>query len=249
LPGIGQRLDGWPNRDLDPGRIIALSPALTQEKKNVYNSWGPGLYDPRYNLDGINLPVLIPPAFGLQEVGYEIYTGDGPISYWNSYVAVTQMGGHGSFCDHRIKVCITQEPDLVTPKLPALREYQLGLTTPPPPANSFDAVAALRGRALFNGKASCNVCHEAPGHTDVGTGAAPKLHNPRQVGQDPTYAKRSATNRYRTTPLRALWQHPPYFHDGNAATLMDVVNHYDVLFELGLTQAEKTDLVEHLKSL
>jgi hypothetical protein len=247
--GIGQRLDGWPNRDLDPGRIIALSPALTPAQKAVYNSWGPGFYDPRFNVDGVNLPVRIPPAYGLQGVGFEIYTGDGPISYWNNYVAVTQMGGHGSFCDRRIKVCITQEPDLVTPKLPALREYQLSLMKPPPPAGSFDPDAALRGRALFLGKAACDVCHEPPTYTDVGTAAAPVLHNPNQVGQDPTYAKRSATKRYRTTPLRALWQHPPYFHDGSAATLMDVVNHYDGLFELSLTQAEKDDLVAFLKSL
>jgi hypothetical protein len=249
-PGIGQRLDGWPNRDLDPGRIIALSPALTAEQKAVYNSWGPGFYDPRFNIDGINSPVLIPPAFGLQGVGFEIYTGDGPISYWNNYVAVTQMGGHGSFCDKRIKVCITQEPDLVTPKLPALLRYQLSLTTPSPPAGSFDPVAALRGRALFEGKAACDVCHMAPTFTDVDIGKhLPTLHKPKEVGQDPTYAKRSATKLYRTTPLRALLQHPPYFHDGSAATLMDVVKHYDDLFKLDLSKAERDDLVEYLKNL
>jgi hypothetical protein len=248
--GIGQRLDGWPNRDLDPGRIIALSPALTPAQKAVYNSWGPGFYDPRFNVDGINLPVLIPPVFGLQGVGFEIYTGDGPISYWNNYVAVTQMGGQGSFCDQRIKVCVSQEPDLVTPKLPALFEYQLSLITPPPPPGSFDPEAALRGRALFEGKAGCDVCHVPPKFTDVDIGKhLPTLHRPKEVGQDPTYAKRSATKLYRTTPLRALWQHPPYFHDGSAATLMDVVKHYDDLFSLDLSKAERDDLVEYLKTL
>jgi hypothetical protein len=130
--GIGNRLDGWANRDLDPGAIIALSPALTAQQKAVYSSWGPGKYDARFNIDGVNLPAVIPPAFGLQGVGFETFTGDGPISYWNNYVAVTQMGGHGSFADPRIGVSVTQEPDLVTPKLPALLQYQLSLKTPPP---------------------------------------------------------------------------------------------------------------------
>src|SRR5215207_9901483 len=118
--GVGRRLDGWPNRDLNPGAIIALSPALTSAQKAVYNSWGPGRFDPRFNVDGINGPVLIPPAYGLRGVGFETYTGDGPISYWNNYVAVLEMGGHGSFSDPRLGISITQEPDLVTPKLPDL---------------------------------------------------------------------------------------------------------------------------------
>jgi cytochrome c peroxidase len=66
---------------------------------------------------------------------------------------------------------------------------------------------------------------------------------------DPAYALRSATGKYRTTPLRALWQHAPYFHDGSAATLADVVDHYDRVLNLGLTDGQKQDLVEFLKSL
>lgn len=135
-PGIGNRLDGWPNRDLNPGAIIALSPALTSAQKAVYNSWGPGRFDPRFNVDGINGPVLILPAFGLKGVGFETYTGDRPISYWNNYVAVLEMGGHGSFSDPRLGISITQEPDLVTPKLPELLRYQLSLSAPPPPVGS-----------------------------------------------------------------------------------------------------------------
>ena len=96
-PGIGKRLDGWPNRDLDVGKIISLSPALTAEQKKVYTSWGPGKYDPRYNQDGKNNPLVIPPAYGLAHVKNETYTAEGPISYWNAYVAVTQMGGQGNF--------------------------------------------------------------------------------------------------------------------------------------------------------
>ena len=239
--GVGKRLDGWPNRDLDPGKIIALSPALTAQQKAVYNSWGPGFYDARFNIDGINGPVLIPPAFGLQGVGFETYTGDGPISYWNNYVAVTQMGGHGSFCDPRINVCVTQQPDLVSPKLPALLDYQLSLAKPPPPAGSFDRNAARRGEAVFNGDAGCNTCHIRPTFTDVVGGPDPNtplLHSPDEVGMDPEHAMRSATKQYRTTPLRALWQHPPYFHDGSAATLLDVVNHYEGLFWIHHGEAE-----------
>src|SRR5215217_8154434 len=250
--GIGNRLDGWPNRDLNPGAIIALSPALTSAQKAVYNSWGPGRFDPRFNVDGINGPVLIPPAFGLKGVGFETYTGDGPISYWNNYVAVLEMGGHGSFSDPRLGINIIQEPDQVTPKLPELLRYQLSLAAPPPPAGSFDQTAARRGEALFKGKAGCAACHIPPTFTDVLSGpdpSVPLLHDAAEVGVDPLYAQRSGTKKYRTTPLRALWQHPPYFHDGSAPDLPAVVNHYDTLFGLGLTSKQKQDLVEYLKSL
>jgi mono/diheme cytochrome c family protein len=250
--GIGNRLDGWPNRDLNPGAIIALSPALTSGQKAIYNSWGPGRFDPRFNVDGINGPVLIPPAFGLKGVGFETYTGDGPISYWNNYVAVLEMGGHGSFSDPRLGISITQEPDLVTPKLPELLRYQLSLAPPLPPPGSFNQTAARRGEALFMSKARCASCHIPPTFTDVLAGSDPNvplLHHPSEVGMDPLYAERSATKEYRTTPLRALWQHPPYFHDGSARTLLDVVNHYDRLFGLGLTTKQKADVVEYLKSL
>ena len=250
--GVGNRLDGWPNRDLNPGAIIALSPALTAAQKAVYNSWGPGRFDPRFNVDGLNGPVLIPPAYGLRGVGFETYTGDGPISYWNNYVAVLEMGGHGSFSDPRLGINIVQEPDQVTPKLPELLRYQLSLAAPPPPAGSFDQTAARRGEALFNTKARCASCHIPPTFTDVLSGPDPNvpfLHEASEVGQDPVYAQRSATKKYRTTPLRGAWQHPPYFHDGSARDFDAVVNHYDRLFGLGLNAKQKRDLVEYLKSL
>jgi len=256
-PGIGKRLDGWPNTTLNVGAIIALSPAITD--KATFNSWGPGKYDPRLHafngstfipLNSPSLPVVIAPAFGLQGVGFATYTGDGSISYWNNYVGVTQMGGHGSFSDPRIGLSITQTPDLVTPELPALLQYQLSLHTPPPPAGSFDPAAANRGQQLFNGAAGCSRCHIPPTYTDVNTGANPPfLHTPAEVGTEPVYASRSATGLYRTTPLRALWQHPPYFHDGSAPDLLAVVNHYNTLFTLGLTDQQKSDLVEFLKTL
>jgi mono/diheme cytochrome c family protein len=259
--GIGRRLDGWANTDLNVGAIVALSPALDDATRAEFNAWGPGKYDPRHHaFDGINLlplnspslPVVLPPIYGLKGVGFETFTGDGPISYWNSYVGVGQMGGKGSFSDPRIGLFIRQTPDLVTPKLRALLAYQLSLRTPEPPRGSFDPAAARRGKRLFRKEAGCATCHQGPNFTDVLSGPSrrvPFLHDPAEVGMDPAYAARTATRQYRTTPLRGLWQHAPYFHDGSAPDLLAVVNHYDRLFALDLTPAQKADLVEFLKSL
>lgn len=251
--GIGKRLDGWPNRDLNPGAIIALSPVLSAAQKAVYNSWGPGRYDPRFNIDGKNGPVEIPPAYGLKDIHSITYTGDGDdVSYWNRYVGVTQMGGLGHFADPRIGVDITNGTvDLVDPVLPALRAYQLSLDAPPPPAGSFDAVAAVRGQLLFNGKGQCISCHSGAKFTD----ANERLHEVSEVVSEPepngapSYASRSATKRYRTSPLRGVWQHPPYFHNGKAATLEDVVKTYNERKALGLSPDEVADLAQYLKSL
>jgi hypothetical protein len=242
-PGIGRRLDGWANTDLNVGAIIALSPAVTPDQKAVYNSWGPGRYDPRFNIDGQNFPVPIPPAYGLTGTNLATYTGDGDVSYWNSYVAVTQMGAQGVFTDPRIGVEVRRTPDLVTPKLPALKAYQLSLRKPDTPPGSFDAGAAQRGVGVFAGQGRCTNCHGGIGLTDD------RLHSASEVGTEGFYASRSATRMYRTTPLRALWQHPPYFHDGSAATLSDVVEHYERVFGLGLSAQQKADLVEYLKSI
>ena len=261
-PGIGRRLDGWPNRTLNVGAIVAMSPALTAAQKEPFTKWGPGKYDPRFHafdgntfipLNSPTLPVVIPPAYGLRGVEFETFTGDGPISYWNSYVGVGQMGGHGDFVDLRIPLTIDQPPpDLVTPRLPALLDYQLSLKAPDPPRGSFDNVAAQRGRQLFNGQARCDSCHTPPHFTDVlrsGDRDVPLLHAPAETGMEPEYARRSVNKNYRTTPLRGIWQHPPYFHDGSATDLLAVVNHYDKVLSLGLSAAQKADLVEYLKSL
>jgi mono/diheme cytochrome c family protein len=260
-PGIGRRLDGWANINLDVGRIVALSPALDDATRAEFRTWGPGKYDPRHHafdgtaimpLNSPSLPVVIPPIYGLKGVGFETYTGDGPISYWNSYVGVTQMGGQGNFFDPRIGLFVRQSPDLVTPKLLALLEYQLGLLPPKPPKGILDPAAVSRGERLFRTQAKCAGCHRSPTFTDVLNGRPfwrPLLHDPAEVGMDPAYAERSATGKYRTTPLRGLLQHPPYFHDGSAPDLLAVVNHDDALFGLGLTTAQKADLVEYLKSL
>ncbi len=212
--GIGKRLDGWANTDLDVGAIV------------------------------------IPPIYGLKQVGFETFTADGPISYWNSYVGVTQMGGQGTFQDPRIGLNIVQEPDLVTPKLPALLAYQLSLRAPSAPKSSFDQAAASRGKRIFRNEAQCATCHTGPALTDVLSGdVIPLLHEPSEVGTEPMYARRTATKKYRTTPLRALFQHAPYFHDGSARDLPAVVEHYNRHFSLNLTPAQKADLVEFLKSL
>ena len=256
--GIGKRLDGFPNRTLNPGLIISLSAALTDAQKAVYSSWGPGMYDPRYNHDGLSNPVVIPPAFGLYGIPKAIFTGDGdvehepagPVAYWNRYVAVTQMHGHGYFEDARLNWTVDHREgdDLVTDKLPALQAYQYSIAAPAPPANSFDATAAARGKILFSGKGQCATCHSGPLFTDNIYGG--RLHpQSASVALDKDYVNRSATKQWRVSPLKGIWQHPPYFHDGSAPTLTDVVARYNQVKNLGLSNAEKVDLTEYLKSL
>ena len=242
--GIGKRLDGWPNRDLNVGAIVALSPAITPAQKAVYSSWGPGKYDPRYNIDGKSTPLVLPPAYGLAQVKNETYTAEGPISYWNAYVAVTQMHGQGDFSDPRVGIAVRQSPDLVATKLAALRAYQHSLPTPAPRPGSFNAAAAQQGGVVFAQK--CASCHVGNSNTDNNAGA---LHAASETGMDSAYAARTATKAYRTTPLRGLSLHPPYFHDGSAATLEAVVEHYNTVRSLGLSTQQKANLVQFLKSL
>lgn len=255
-PGIGKRLDGWPNRDLNPGLIISLSPALTDAQKAIYSSWGAGMYDARFNQDGISSPHVITPAYGLNGIHKTTTTGDGDnIAYWNRYVGVTQMGGQGFFADDRTGVVVQNgTEDLITKKLPALQAYQLSLVAPEAPEGSFNATAAARGKVLFNGQAQCASCHTGPKFTDANT----RLHDRADVVSEvaglepdgtPGYASRTATKQYRTAPLEGIWQHPPYFHNGIAETLDDVVNLYDEKLSLALNDDQKGDLVEYLKSL
>ncbi len=251
--GIGKRLDGWPNRDLNPGAIFALSPVLSAEKKAVYSSWGAGKYDPRFNLDGKNGPVVIPPAYGLLGVKKITFSGDGDdLAYWNRYVSVTQMGGHGKFEEPRTSVNVTNDTeDRVSSKLPALQEYQLSIAAPTPPAGSFDAAKAARGQKVFEGAGKCATCHTGSLFTDANV----RLHEPSEVVSEPepntapSYASRSATKMYRTSPLRGVWQHAPYFHNGTADTLDAVVAMYNTKKLLGLSSEQSSELVEYLKSL
>ncbi len=252
-PGIGKRLDGWPNRTLAVGTIVALSPALDAATKAVFNGWARGMYDPRFNLDGRNGPQVIPPAYGLQGVHSITATGDGSdIAYWNRYVAVTQMGGHGSFSEPRTGVSVTNgTDDLVSTKLPGLQAYQLSIPAPAPPAGSFDPAAAARGKQVFEGAGQCSGCHSGAEFTDANTRLHPvsdAMGEPEPAGV-PSYASRSATKQYRTSPLKGVWQHPPYFHNGTAAKLEDVVSTYNDRRSLGLTSDQRADLVQYLKSL
>ena len=232
----------WANTDLNVGAIVALSPALDDATKAEFRTWGPGKYDPRHHVfDGTNiialnspsLPIVIPPIYGLKGVGFETFTGDGPIRTgtatwaWGRWAGTAASPIRESDCSSR------RRPDLVAPKLAALLEYQLSLHTPKPPRGSYDRAAAERGKHVFRGRAQCRTCHRSPLFTDVLSGPdrrEPFLHDPSEVGMDPAYAARSATGKYRTTPLRGLLQHPPYFHDGSAPDLPAVVNHYDELF-------------------
>lgn len=275
-PGIGHRLDGWPNRDLNVGAIVSLAPNLTPianllnvdvaTVRKVLATWGPGCYDAELDKDGKALRpdggracTLIPPAYGLAGVNLHTWTGFGSVPYWNAYVAVTQMHGSGTFFDARLNTSqfpiaassgswnVRDTPDLVTGALPALHFYQLAIPAPKPPAGSFDAAAAARGQLVFNGPGKCSTCHVPPLFTEPGN----NLHSPAELCVDSFQADRSPTHMYRTSPLKGLWSHQTggFYHDGRFKTLMDVVNHYDGCMNLGLADQQKSDLVEYLKSL
>lgn len=276
-PGIGKRLDGWANRDLNIGQIIALAPNLRPYTdllgvdeatlKKVLASWGPGRFDAlldkdgkAFRPDGKQAGTVIPPAFGLAGVNLHTWTGMGSVPYWNAYVAVTEMHGSGTFFDKRLNDAarypvaaragtgnVRNTPDLVTEKLPALHAYQLSLAAPKPPQGSFDEAAAARGKEVFSGRAKCATCHVPPLYTEPGD----NLHAPSEIGIDAFQAERSPTQKYRTAPLAGLWTHqkPGFYHDGRFATLRDVVEHYNSTKQLALTDQEKRDLVEFLKSL
>jgi cytochrome c5 len=276
-PGIGHRRDGWANRDLNVGAVIALSPSLApfstllgvseDDVRAVLNSWGPGRFDATLLLDGKafrpdgkTAAVLLPPAFGLAGVNLHTWTGWGAISHWNALVANLEMQGKGTFYDPRLNDAakfpiaaangfaeVRNEPDLVTPRLAALQLYQLALPVPAGPRGSYNRSAAKRGEALFAGKAQCAACHVPPLYTEPGW----NLHTPEEIGIDDFQSSRSPTDRYRTSPLRGLWTHAKggFYHDGRFAELSDVINHYDAFLGLGLTDSEKLDLIDFLKSL
>jgi hypothetical protein len=276
-PGIGKRLDGWANRDLNVGVIVSLAPNLNPiadllgvdvgTVKKVLNTWGPGRFDAELDKDGKALRpdgkqagTLIPPAFGLAGVNLHTWTGYGSVPYWNAYVAGTEMHGSGTFFDQRLanrnQFPVSARsgswntrgtPDRVTSKLAALHFYQLAIPAPKAPAGSFDGAAAARGQSLFDGKAKCSTCHVPPLYTEPGE----NLHSPSEMGVDAFQADRSPTHMYRTAPLAGLWSHQKsgFYHDGRFATLGEVLDHYNSHFKLGLTAQEKGDVVEYLKSL
>jgi len=276
-PGIGRRLDGWANRDLNVGAIVSLAPNLepftdllgvdAATVKKVLASWGPGRFDAEldkdgkaFRPDGKQAGTLIPPAFGLAGVNLHTWTGFGSVPYWNAYVGATEMHGSGTFFDARLgrpdqyPVAARSgshdtrgKPDRLSAKLAALHFYQLSIPAPRATQGSFDRAASDRGEALFDGRAKCASCHVPPLFTEPGN----NLHAPAEIGVDAWQADRSPTHMYRTAPLAGLWSHQKggFYHDGRFATLLDVVNHYDSFLKLGLSDSEKHDLVEYLKSL
>jgi hypothetical protein len=275
--GIGRRLDGWPNRDLDVGAIVATAPNLRpmaellgldeSKVRDVLKGWGPGRYDAELNQDGKGTrpdgktgATLLPAAFGLAGQNLHTYAGWGSIPYWNAYVANTQMYGKGTFFDPRLKdekkypvVARSgfdnkrDERDLITSKLAALHFYQIAIPAPEPPKNSYNEAAAKRGRTVFTGNGKCATCHVPPLFSEPGW----PMHSGKEIGIDDFQADRSPERMYRTTPLQGLFTRAKggFYHDGRFPTLRDVVDHYDRHFKLGLAEADKNDLVEYLKSL
>jgi hypothetical protein len=276
-PGIGHRLDGWANRDLNVGVIISLAPDLTEAQtllgvdrptlNTVLQSWGPGKFDAEVFLDGKafrpdgkSAATLIPPAFGMAGINLHTWTGWGSLTQWNAFVANVEMHGIGNFDDERLNdpvkfpiaakngfAHIRNEVDLITSKLPALQVYQLSLDAPLPPAGSFNEDSARKGRELFNGAAKCSTCHTPPLFTESGW----NMHTAEEIGIDDFQAMRSPDERYRTSPLNGLWTHQKggFYHDGRFATLLDVVNHYNDFRNLNLNEQQKGHIVEYLKSL
>jgi hypothetical protein len=276
--GIGRRLDGWPNRDLNIGAIVASAPTLkpfadllgTDEStvRKVLMSWGSGRYDAELNQDGKafrpdgkSAATLLPAAFGLAGVNLHTYSGWGSVTYWNAYVANTQMHGKGTFFDPRLNdpaqfpVAAKSRawnkrdtPDLITSKLAALHYYQLSIPAPEPPRESYEAVAASRGKAIFEGKGKCATCHVPPLFTEPGW----SMHSASEIGIDDFQSSRSPDKKfYRTTPLRGLFARAKggFYHDGRFSDLKAVVEHYRRVLNVDLSASESADLVEYLKSL
>jgi hypothetical protein len=275
---IGRRLDGWPNRDLNVGAIINLSPDLSVPAKvlgvdeatvrKVLLSWGPGKFDAElfmdgkaFRPDGATGAVLIPPAYGLAGFNLHTWTGWGSVTYWNAFVANLEMHGKGRFFDPRLNnpaqfpvasangfanVAIDPADDQITPKLAALHVYQLAIPAPKAPAAASNP-SAIRGAALFTGKAQCAQCHVPPLFTEPGWNA----HTPSEVCIDGFQAGRSPALAYRTAPLAGLFSHMKggFYHDGCFATLSDVVNHYNGCMNLQLSDDERADLIQYLLTL
>ena len=276
-PGIGSRLDGWPNRDLNVGAIVAATPnhkPLTDllgvneaTLQKVLASWGPGKFDAEVFLDGKafrpdgkSAATLIPPAFGLAGVNLHTFEGWGSVTYWNAFVANLEMHGIGNFTDTRLDNAakfpiaaksrfghVRNSQDLISSKLPALHVYQLTLKAPTPPKGSFDPAAAARGKAVFMGQGKCATCHMPPTYSEPGY----NLHTPASICTDAFQADRSPDGMYRTTPLKGLFAHAKggFYHDGRYPDLLSVVAHYDSCMDLGLSAGQESDLVQFLKSI
>ena len=294
-PGIGKRIDGLANRDINVGAIVAsvpnlqpvvdllrlANPSLTvDDVRNVLLGWGPGKFDAELFLDGKafqpdgrSAATLMPNARGLSGHNLHTWTGGwGTVTYWNAFVANLELHGVGTFFDERLDdtnqfpiaaragfghISTDPDHDQITGKLPALHFYQLALPAVKPRSGiDFDPIAADRGDVLFSGKANCNSCHREPLWTEPGW----NQHTAAELKIDSFQADRSPGHAYRTMNLagifvreRGLFMKPEnkgrFYHDGRFQTLLDTVNSYNDRFGLSLTEQEKNDLIEYLKSL
>ncbi|MEO6454718.1 MAG: hypothetical protein ABIN97_11620 [Ginsengibacter sp.] len=277
-PGIGHRLDGWANRDLNVGAIVSMAPDLkpitdalgvdVATVKKVLASWGPGKFDALLNLDGKAFrpdgksgATLIPEAFGHAGENLHTWTGGwGDITYWNAYVANLELNGQGNFYDARFNNA---------------KQYPVGAKTGAGnkrhnPDRVTDKLAALQfyqlaipapkaPDSIYNKDAAQRGRVLFASKAKCASCHVPPLftepgwntHKPSDIGIDDFQSNRSPDKTYVTQGLRGLWTHMKggFYHDGRFATLMDVVNHYNDFKKLTLNDAEKKDLVEYLKSL
>lgn len=277
-PGIGHRLDGWANRDLDTGAIISLSPDLSvftsllrvdePTVKKVLASWGPGKFDAELNLDGKAFrpdgrpaATLIPPAFGMAGVNLHTWTGGwGTVTYWNAFVANLELQGQGTFFDERLndpkKYPVAARAGFGNKRSAMdMTTAKLGalqfyqLAIPAPTPPAGSFDAAAAMRGESIFKGKAN-CAQC--HVPpLFTEPGWNAHKASDIGIDDFQSSRSPDNSYRTAPLRGLFTHTKggFYHDGRFATLLDVVNHYNDFKRLNLRDQEKRDLVEFLKSL
>jgi hypothetical protein len=276
-PGIGRRLDGWPNRDLDVGQIIALAPDLTPlttllqaddaTVRAVLRTWGPGRFDAELILDGRaarpdggNASTLIPPAFAMSGVDLHTYTGWGSVTYWNAFVATLEMHGQGTFTDPRL--------DDAT-RFPVAARAHLGHTVPTGEDRVTPRLAALdfyqrslpiptpppgtfdRAAAARGDALFSGRAHCSRCHVEpLLTDPGWNMHTAAELGIDDFQSSRSPDDAYRTTPLRGMFTRSRggYYHDGRFTTLAAVVAHYDAQMSLGLTASEQSDIVQYLLS-
>jgi cytochrome c2 len=278
-PGIGHRLDGWANRDLNVGAIVGLSPDLSAVAgvlgvdqptvRKVLASWGPGKFDAglfldgkAFRPDGKSAATLIPPAFGLAGVNLHTWTGWGSVTHWNALVANLEMHGKGTFYDPRLN-------DPVQFPVAARADNHFGnvrsdpdLVTATLPALDLYQLAIpspAPPRGSFDPAAALRGKQVFESKAGCATCHVPPLytepgwnmHAGSEIGIDDFQADRAPDRKYRTSPLKGLWTHQKggFYHDGRFAALDDVVNHYDTAMGLALNAQERADLVQFLKSL
>jgi len=278
-PGIGHRLDGWGNRDLNVGAIVALAPNLqplasllgvdVAMVKRVLTSWGPGKFDAELDKDGKGFrpdgqaaATIIPNAFGLAGVNLHTWTGAwGTVTYWNAYVGNTEMRGLGTFFDPRL-----DDPK----KYPVAARSRAGhlrhipdLITAKLAALHFYQLAipapkppdgSFNKEAAARGQVLFNGKARCAGCHVPPLYVEPgwPLHAGAEIGIDNFQADRAPDNRYRTAPLQGLWTRlngPGFYHDGRFRDLRAVVQHYEKPLSIRLSDPEINDLVEFMKSL